>query len=129
MTKKEFTTRTLVEVSDLEYMCIEDVYMNSDLNKDEFCKIWCKMNASRVQMAKDKKAEEERKQILRHTMWSIVNYGYTQAEFEADACDILNIDQREACRKVGIDLFDYSYPKFTKSVSRICYEVKQYLSR
>lgn len=48
MTRQEFTNRTLVEISEVEYEAIEIVYINSDLNKDDFCKLWCKMNAGRV---------------------------------------------------------------------------------
>lgn len=52
MTKQEFTQRVKVEVSDIEYNAIEMVYMHSDVDKDEFCKMWCKMNANRVKNAK-----------------------------------------------------------------------------
>lgn len=52
MTKQEFFERTQVEVSNREFWSIVDVYNNSDLDKDAFCKMWCKMNASRVKEAK-----------------------------------------------------------------------------
>ena len=42
MTQVEFTNRTQVEVSAKEYAAIEEVYMNSDLDKDAFCKMWVK---------------------------------------------------------------------------------------
>ena len=127
MTKQEFETRTLVKVSDLEFTCIEGVYMCSDVDKDTFCKLWVKMNPTRVEIAKARIEAERNAQRTRDLLWSIVNYGYTQAEFEADACDLLDMDQRDACRKVGIDLFDYTHPKFCKSVSDICGEVNKYL--
>lgn len=61
MTQQEFTNRTLVEVSAEEFNAIHVVYMASDLDKDEFCKVWCKMNRTRVQAAKEaKKAQQER---------------------------------------------------------------------
>lgn len=60
MTYQEFTTRTNVEVSTKEFNAINEVYMNSDVDKDEFCKMWVKMNKSRVLAAKIKKAEQER---------------------------------------------------------------------
>lgn len=129
MTKQEFETRTLVKVSDLEFTCIEGVYMCSDVDKDTFCKLWAKMNPTRVETAKARIEAERNAQATRDLLWSIVNCGYTQAELEADACDHLGIDQRDACRKVGIDLFDYARPKFCKSVSDICYEVNKYLSK
>ena len=39
MTQKEFEDRTSVEVPFQEYQAIEKVYMESDLEKDEFCKL------------------------------------------------------------------------------------------
>ncbi len=62
MTQQEFFNRTNVEVSNSEFEAIHVVYLSSDLDKDEFCKMWCKMNKSRVQNAKVEaraKAKEE----------------------------------------------------------------------
>lgn len=53
MTQQEFTNRTLVEVTAEEFNAIHVVYVNGDLDKDEFCKVWCKMNKTRVQAAKE----------------------------------------------------------------------------
>lgn len=39
MTQQEFTSRTLVEVSNKEFWAINEVYNNSDMDKDEFCKM------------------------------------------------------------------------------------------
>ena len=52
MTQQEFTQRVNVEVSNKEFEAINEVYMNSDLDKDEFCKMWVKMNKTRVENAK-----------------------------------------------------------------------------
>lgn len=54
MTQNEFTKRTGVEVDAKEFESINDVYMDSDLDKDEFCKLWVKMNRKRVAEAKKK---------------------------------------------------------------------------
>ena len=51
-----------------EFAHINEVYMNSDLDKDEFCKVWAKMNKSRVQRHK----EEERKQDFRDSLLRIL---------------------------------------------------------
>ena len=40
MTKQEFETRVQMQVSNEEYLIIEEMYMNSDVEKDEFCKYW-----------------------------------------------------------------------------------------
>ena len=62
MLQKEFEDRTEVNVSFDEYTAIDKVYMESDLDKDEFCKMWCKMNANRIKAAKKKLAEKARKE-------------------------------------------------------------------
>lgn len=71
MTKQEFTNRTLVEISEVEYEAIEIVYINSDLNKDDFCKLWCKMNASRVKAVKY--AIKEQKRIAKISMFEYLS--------------------------------------------------------
>lgn len=69
MTKQEFENRTNVQVSLEEYGHIESVYMASDLDKDEFCKMWRKMNKSRVT-----KAKEEAKEAKRIESLALVDY-------------------------------------------------------
>ena len=69
MTKQEFENRTLVNVSFDEYEHIEAVYLASDLDKDEFCKMWCKMNKSRVN-----KAKEAIKETKRIESMSLIDY-------------------------------------------------------
>ena len=61
MTQQEFFNRTGVEVSNNEFFAIHEVYCNSDLDKDDFCKMWCKMNQSRVKAAKADRIEAQRK--------------------------------------------------------------------
>jgi hypothetical protein len=68
MTQQEFTQRTMVEVSNNEFWAINEVYNNSDLNKDEFCKMWCKMNASRVDAAKRKIKEQQKDEKCRYIL-------------------------------------------------------------
>lgn len=48
MLQHEFESRVGIEVSAQEYAAIEQVYMNSDVEKDEFCKLWAKMNCQRI---------------------------------------------------------------------------------
>lgn len=71
MTQQEFTDRTKVQVSYNEFTAIHEVYMNSDLNKDDFCRIWVKMNKSRVIEARNKAAEEQKEQILKGMAWAL----------------------------------------------------------
>ena len=58
MTQYEFESRVGISVSAQEYESIEVVYMASDLQKDDFCKLWVRRNRARIQ--KVKKEEEER---------------------------------------------------------------------
>ena len=62
MLQREFEERTGVSVTTDEYLAIETVYMASDLDKDEFCKMWCKMNSSRIKAAKKVLAEKKAKE-------------------------------------------------------------------
>ena len=57
MLKSEFEERVKMPVQDWEFEAINVVYNNSDLNKDEFCKMWVSMNKSRVQQYKKAEAE------------------------------------------------------------------------
>jgi hypothetical protein len=54
----EFVERTGVYVGIDEFNTIVKVYNNSDVDKDEFCKLWAKMNFARV-----KKEKKEAKAI------------------------------------------------------------------
>lgn len=65
MTYTEFVNRTKVDVKGYEFDAIHTVYMASDLDKDEFCKMWCKMNASRVERAKEQAKKEAKNQKIR----------------------------------------------------------------
>lgn len=54
MLKIEFETLTHVEVSDnLYYNVIEPFYMSVDTDKQTFCKMWLKMNATKVRYYKE----------------------------------------------------------------------------
>ena len=68
MTKQEFTNRTMVEVSNYEFDAINEVYMHSDLDKDQFCKMWCKMNATRVKNAKVDLMLKQRDEAYRESL-------------------------------------------------------------
>lgn len=71
MTHKEFTDRVKMTVSMDEFASINEVYMNSDLDKDAFCRIWVKMNKSRVLKARAEQAELREKQTLREMAWAL----------------------------------------------------------
>lgn len=62
----EFVERTGVYVSIAEFDAIVEVYNNSDVDKDTFCKLWAKMNFARVKAEKEQKAKKEKQ----HKVWS-----------------------------------------------------------
>ena len=84
MTQQEFTQRTKVVVTDREFWAINEVYNNSDLNKDEFCKWWKKANKSRVeaaislekQLAEQIAKEEKIIDIIGKLSWGGAAYQY-----------------------------------------------------
>lgn len=44
----EFVGRTGMNVDSAEFDAIVEVYNDSDVDKDEFCRLWVKMNLNRV---------------------------------------------------------------------------------
>ena len=71
MTQREFETRVNMEVSSKEFDSINEVYMNCDLDKDEFCKMWVKMNKSRVAKAAAERKEAEQKIADQETAYEL----------------------------------------------------------
>lgn len=128
MTKEEFTDRALVEVSDREYASIEEVYMDSDMDKDEFCRMWRKMNASRVEAARRRKAEAEKEEVLRFTLAGMVVRAEACEAFESDAADFFCRTELKALERAGVDVFRYRFLNVKKPVSTICYEIRQFLT-
>ncbi|MEF2919010.1 MAG: hypothetical protein U0O22_00900 [Acutalibacteraceae bacterium] len=66
MTLQEFTQLTGVKVSNDEYWAINEVYNNSEVTKQEFCQIWCRINSNRVAEAKAKAKKEAQKDSIRN---------------------------------------------------------------
>ena len=85
MMQSEFTERTGYAPSSEEYRVIEDMYLMCEVNKDEFCKIWCKMNPNKVKEAKEEKKKMEAKKKAFNDMIELhailcaysTNYGCT----------------------------------------------------
>lgn len=102
MTRTEFEDRTLVAVSDYEFEAINTVYLASDLNKDDFCKMWRKMNASRVAQAKEaqRKAAEE---MARKDMAFDIYVRLVSCQIPMDASGLLTGKQSKFLRENGIE--------------------------
>jgi len=106
MTQKEFEARA-IEVSIKEFEAINLIYMNCDLEKDEFCKIWCKMNESRV---KAYKAEKKSKQDLEDLKWDLGMIrlgcvGLSSEIYNSYACEYFSKRQIATLRHAGIEMF------------------------
>lgn len=135
MNYNEFTTRTSVNVTAEEFKAINEVYMNSDLDKDEFCKMWCKMNASRVSAAKKAAREqaiiEARKDIISDL---ILRWRYGNTDWVALADNDCTNKEKKALAEAGIEMQgEHTYWGFPmhyfKNISEIYAEANKYLER
>lgn len=103
MTIQEFQSRTQVSVDVSEFESITMVYMQSDVDKDTFCKMWRKMNATRVMAAKGK----AKKQQTIDKVFSMVmtNPEWTDVEHYNDiAVTVLSSKDKALIELIGISL-------------------------
>lgn len=134
MTQQEFKNRTQVEVSYTEFDAIHEVYMNSDLDKDEFCKMWMKMNKTRVERAKAQAKAEAEEAAKREKLYDIINRYYTNEEYNMNNSEVLTEKEVSFLWSVGIECDEMFNPYWStmpmrveKSMRTIIYEIKQYL--
>ena len=134
MTQQEFKNRTQVEVSYTEFDAIHEVYMNSDLDKDEFCKMWMKMNKTRVERAKAQAKAEAEEAAKREKLYDIINRYYTNEEYNMKNSEVLTEKEVNFLWSVGIECDEMFKPYWStmpmrveKSMRTIIYEIKQYL--
>jgi len=118
-----------MQVSAEEYSAIEQVYMASDVDKDEFCRLWVKMNAQRVSAAKQLARQQEKERKQHEQLWEIVmKYGGMSYEtMNSVASEMLTKKQASLCAAVGIQMESEYYGQRDKSLSTVLYEIKKYL--
>ena len=89
MTKQEFENRTGVEVSAYEFECINFVYMqaDADCDKDVFCRMWKKMNADRVKLAKIKREAEAKERAHRDVLFRFYNKTKKEDQWQSISFD------------------------------------------
>ena len=133
MNKSEFEKRVSMSVSVEEYASIEEVYMNSDLDKDDFCKMWVKMNQSRVNKAKAAAKAQAKEDAKREALWNIINRNHYNA-YNQFAEDYFSQAQQRRLAEVGIQMsVERVEPiwghtvRDPKLVSTVIYEIKKYL--
>lgn len=130
MTQQEFQTRVQMIVSYKEFESINEVYMNSDLDKDEFCKAWIRMNQSRVKKAKATAKAKEERMKNREKAWSIFNLiSYVNWDFQNKlAINVLTDTQQNFLKSINIEMTVLQYGfNYFKTVSDVSREVKKYL--
>ena len=110
MTIKEFLDRTKVNVTCEEYYnVIEPMYMAADVDKDEFCRLWVKMNHKRVAAAIEAQKEAEKEQRLKERLFNVFNAIRRRCEklhqpmHMVKAEDVLNSREKGLLSSVGIE--------------------------
>ena len=126
MTQQEFTQRVKVEVSDIEYNAIEMVYMHSDVDKDEFCKMWCKMNANRVKNAKVERMLKAKDEAYRDALHKFYTKNDDVNEFMTPICYVkISTYEVQAMSYAGIKVANEDGR--AKYLSDIRYEIGKFL--
>lgn len=134
MLQQEFQDRVKMQVSAQEYAAIEVVYMNSDLEKDEFCKMWAKMNAKRI--AAYRKAEKEKQEKYEHisllasTRELLRELAYRKG-WDASPKQVISSKVIKALDKADIYITEYNYVKGCtdlKPISTLIYEINEYIN-
>ena len=133
MTRIEFEDRTLVtNVSNYEFEAIHAVYMASDLDKDEFCKMWCKMNASRVARAKAEAKKAQEIAELKDQVAQIIAKRYLSSfDWRKDAIDNLTNREIGVLARVGIQV---DHPKdpygvtYHRTTIEVWYDMDQFIA-
>lgn len=130
MTQQEFESRVKMQVSCEEYNVIEQVYMNSDVDKDEFCRLWAKMNTKRIAKAKAAQAQLEAQQALNGKVWDIY-YKYIQKDYQWKTKTLvhtaLNKTQEKVLQQAGFELKFNTY--FYKNMADMLWEIELYLKK
>lgn len=127
MMQSEFEALVGMKVSPSEYYHIEQVYMNSDLDKVEFSKLWVKMNKSRVECALANEKARKEKEALDDKLWGIISryagWDYMKKE-TVIAADVFGVREINTMKKAGIDLLDGFRPI---NVATALWEIRKYL--
>ena len=126
MTQQEFTNRTNVEVSYNEFNAIHEVYMSSDLDKDEFCKMWCKMNANRVKNAKVERMLKAKDEAYRDALHKFYTKTSDSNEFNTPISYVkISVYEIQALSHAGIKVENENGR--IKYLSDIRYEIGKFL--
>lgn len=135
MTQFEFESLTKVKVSADEFWAINDVYLSSDLDKEAFCKMWRKMNTSRVAKAKEEAKAAKAKEALLDKLYKIADIKFTASSsdlWSKLAPEFISYPNQMWLESLGIDM-QYEAGAFGfrafKTIGTVCYEVEQYIKK
>jgi len=88
---------------------IEPMYMAADVDKDEFCRLWVKMNHKRVETAIKERKEAEKEMRLKDRLFNIYTAIARRCEklhqpmHMVKAEDVLNSREKGLLSSVGIE--------------------------
>lgn len=136
MLQQEFEQRVGIQVSFEEYKSIEVVYMESDLDKGDFCKMWVAMNKKRIAKAKGMRKEAEMKETLKFELSNIAErLRNIKCDYYTFAVDVLKGKEKKLLEMAGISLEEsvtsitgntFTAYKFLPSIQ---FDIHNYLNR
>ena len=128
MTRQEFETRVGMQVDATEYASIENVYMMSDVEKDEFCTLWKKMNYKRVAKANEGQVSKLKEQMKKEQLFNILNKPYSNNAIGELADNYFNRSEKSLLVSIGITMQEErnGIPYFV-SVASVLHDVRKYL--
>lgn len=126
MMQSEFQERVQMQVSPAEYAAIEAVYNESDLNKDDFCKLWVKMNQTRVNKAKAEARARAEKEALKDKAWEIISKYGGVWNCQQPASKFLKKRERAFCESIGIKVRDMENEYLSTTLSTVIYELRKF---
>ena len=133
MLQSEFENIVKMTVEPKEFEAINTVYMNSDLNKWEFCSLWMQMNKKRLAKAKEEAKAKEAKEKLDEKLWKIIGkYGWKDWSWKERtlAHTALNKSEEKAVEEAGLKLKEYDYQSgiyLYKRMSTMLWDIRKYL--
>ncbi len=128
MLQSEFEARVKMQVSCKEYQSINEVYNNSTLDKDAFCKEWVRMNKERVEKAIAEAKEKARVSALKDKAWDVIAcFRDNTQKLGMPASKCLNKTQRTFCESLGIKIRDIEGNHYmSTTLSTVVYQLRRF---
>lgn len=129
MLQQEFEARVKIHVSCKEYEAINEVYNNSDLNKDEFCMEWSRMNHERISKALAEEKERQHLSAIKDKAWDIIiQHRYNYKGLQKPASEALTARQRTFCESVGVKIRDVeNNPYLSTTLATVVFQLQKFV--